>query len=88
MWEDHEDIDPLVGPKRDLAPFDYPDWSFERMPTDLTVMKIISEDYHPYIVLRDNAADRLDRRWIRRAARLARARRTKGPRKMPGAWPT
>jgi hypothetical protein len=87
MWDDHEDLGPLADPEQDVAPFDFPDWSNERMPIDLRQSETWPKGYHPYIILRGIAADRLNRRWMRRASKSARARRTKGPRKIPGAWP-
>lgn len=87
MWDSHRRLGPLADPERDVAPFDFPDWSDERMPIDLRQSETIPEGYHPYIFLRLDAEDRLNRRWMRRASKSARARRTKGPRKIPGAWP-
>lgn len=84
LWDDHESIGPLTDPVRDISPFDYPDWSFERMP----IVREMKDVPLEYVHRMHDAKDRLDRRWKKKASKLARARRTKGPRKIPGAWPT
>lgn len=84
LWDDHVALGSIANPERDVSPFDFPDLSFERMP----IVKQMEDIPLDYIYRVQDARERFDRRWKKKASKLARAQRTKGPRKIPGAWST
>lgn len=85
LWDYYENHGSCAFSERDFVPFDIPDWLSERRPTKEERRENPSFDYSYRRIF---AEDRYDCRWKKKASKLARARRTKGPRKVPGAWPT